>query len=63
MWLSSSQCPSDIRASALVRQDCLRWSCMSWSPVIVFSASRGVLLFAPVIALAYCAWNFSSFLT
>ena len=36
---------------------------MSSSPVIVFSARRGVLLFAPVMALAYCAWNFSSFLT
>ena len=29
---------------------------MSLSPVIVFSARRGVLLFAPVMALAYCAW-------
>ena len=54
-WLSSSQCPSAISERALVRQVCLRWRVMSWSPVMAFSARSGVLLLAPVIALAYCA--------
>ena len=34
---------------------------MSWIPVMAFSARRGVLLFAPVIALVYWAWKAASF--